>query len=172
MGITASRQLQGAAEHFLRGLVSPVAEVRKLGGKQIGASGVARQSLGGSPLAVALKVDRSRIEIVDSVAYGIVHQRVDLLLVNLLLAVLGLVGRPAHTAVSEKRNALVVTRHLSLLGIRRALGRRGAIGRIVACSKSNGSGGRGRTDFNEFSSIHTLPLMSQVYLYEMRGHRP
>ena len=47
---------------------------------------------------------------------GIVHEAVDLLLVDVLPAVLALDGGPAHAAVSEQSDTLGTLGHLSFCG--------------------------------------------------------
>ena len=69
-----------------------------------------------------------RIEIVDAVRDGVIDQRIDHLLVDLLVAAVGN-GRPAHTTVPQQRHAVARSR-ISAVG--HLIGRNLALRRAVA----------------------------------------
>ena len=104
-----------------------------------------------------------RIEIVDAVRDGVIDQRIDHLLVDLLVAAVGN-GRPAHTTVPQQRHAVARSRISAVghligrnLALRRAVARR-RIALRTATGRRNRRNGRSRA--RVFSGISRRSIFS------------
>ena len=93
--------------HGQRILTRGIREVGHLRGDEIAVARVAFEGDSGGALREPLQVDGRRVEVVDAVRNGIIHQRVDRLLVDGVSVGSGLRQlRPAHAAVAQQRNTV------------------------------------------------------------------
>ena len=81
-----------------------------LGSDEIAFTRIAEQSLGSSPLTLALEIYRSGVKVVHAVAYCIVDKFIDRILIYDFIAVLILDHLPAHTAIAQERDLVTTVR--------------------------------------------------------------
>ena len=150
--VVGLEDLQRAAVHLHAVLEGGWPEHGQLGGQEPLLAGIAVQRLGRGPFAVAAQVDRGGVEIVDAMFDGEVHQAVDFLLVDMVLTVLALDHRPAHAAVAQGADALIIVEHLSVeVFVTAGTGFLGGTG--CAGGHADRSGAQA-CRFQEFSSVH------------------
>lgn len=108
--------------HPHRRLAAPCrrGEVGQLRGHEVLVARMALERYARGLLRMALAVSGRRVEIVDTILYGLVDKAVDSLLVERVT--LGGEGRPAHAAVAENRHLITRGRvgsvgHLPLLQV-------------------------------------------------------
>ena len=115
-----------------------------------------------------------RIEIVDAVRDGVIDQRIDHLLVDLLVAAVGN-SRPAHTTVPQQRHAVARSRISAVghligrnLALRRAVTRR-RIALRTATGQRNRRNGRSRAEsFQKFAPVYFL--FFYLFFHEWKSH--
>ena len=98
------QRFEGMPVHRKRRFTRIVLGVRELGGNEEFLARMALERNARHALGLTLSVHRSRVEIGDAMFDGIVHQAVDLFLVDDGLALRIGRGRPAHAAVAQQRH--------------------------------------------------------------------
>ena len=116
---------------------------------------MAVEGLRGGALAVTAQIDGGGVEIIHAVGQGEVHQAVDLLLVDMVLAVFSLDHRPAHAAVAERADARVVLQHRTFEFLVALEGGTGDLFGGFGCAGGNTERSGAQTcRFYKFSSVH------------------
>ena len=156
--------LERIAVHRQRSFPAPSrrSKVRQFGGNQIFVARMTAQRNARCAFRTPFTISGRRIEIVDAVRDGVIDQRIDHLLVDLLVAAVGN-GRPAHTTVPQQRHAVARSRISAVghligrnLALRRAVARR-RIALRTATGQRNRRNGRSRAEsFQKFAPVYFL----------------